>query len=203
MENRTFLYRVASQYALSYAVYIIGLFFLMNQAYSQPLSTFSMTLFMTMVLLTPLLLFRYVRTYRNRFTGGIISFTHAWSFTLVLHFFAGLLVAFFLYLYTRYFNREYASWIIAQAIKSLEEYQRLATSASQTSILSVDRSLELLKEAPAPSPITLAIQSFWTLINSGCFVGIVIAFFAKQKTPRNFIKPSADQPQQPQEPYRA
>ncbi len=184
MENRTQLYNVSSHYAISYAIYFIGLFFLTNMVYR--FNQLSLTM-LVMTLMIPILLFSYVRNYRNKFSGGFISFSHAWIFSVMMHVFAGLLFAFFIFVYTRFLNQGYANWLIGVAIKSLEQYSQL--DAEGASALAVNDSIKLLKDMPMPTPISMAMKSFWMIFNSGCFMGALIAIFAKRNEPNQPTQP--------------
>lgn len=185
MENRSNLYNVSSLYAIPYALYLIGLFFLTNIVYQS--NRYAIVL-ITMTLLIPILQFMYTRNYRDKFTEGVIGFSHAWVFSVMLHVFAGLLFAFFLYIYTRFINKGYAVWLINEAINSIETYMQLDTSGRASQ--SFGETLKLLKEIPTPTPISMAIQSFWMFFNSGCFTGIAVALLVKRKGQATPVEPT-------------
>jgi hypothetical protein len=173
------LYSVASKLAIPLAAYFIGLFFLMNLVYVQ--NQYALILFV-LILMVPLLIYKYAKKYRDMFAGGVLSYMNAWRFCATLFIFAALLFSFFIYIYTTFLNTEYASWMMQTSIQYLELYIKQAPKESD--IAFVKEWLEKTKELALPTPIEMAVQTFWMVLNSGFITSFVVSLFVKKKPSR-------------------
>jgi hypothetical protein len=173
------LYSVASKLAIPLAAYFIGLFFLMNLVYVQ--NQYALILFV-LILMVPLLIYKYAKKYRDMFAGGVLSYMNAWRFCATLFIFAALLFSFFIYIYTTFLNTEYASWMMQTSIQYLELYIKQAPKESD--IAFVKEWLEKTKELALPTPIEMAVQTFWMVLNSGFITSFVVSLFVKKKLSR-------------------
>ncbi|MDD4638077.1 MAG: DUF4199 domain-containing protein [Bacteroidales bacterium] len=172
------LYSVASKLAIPLAAYFIGLFFLMNLVYEK--SQYSLILFV-LILMVPLLIYKYAKKYRDMFAGGVLSYMNAWRFCATLFIFASLLFSFFIYIYTTFLNTEYASWMMQTSIQYLEQIIKQAPKESEVAF--AKEWLEKTKELSLPTPIEMAVQTFWMVLNGGFITALVVSFFVKKKPP--------------------
>jgi len=170
------LYSVASKLALPLTAYFIGLFFLMNLVYEK--NQYSLILFV-LILMVPLLIYKYAKKYRDMFAGGVLSYLNAWRFCAALFIFASLLFSFFIYIYTTFLNTEYASWMMQTSIQYLELYIKQAPKESDVAL--AKEWLEKTKELSLPTPIEMAVQTFWMVLNGGFITALLVSFFVKKK----------------------
>lgn len=172
------LYSVASKLAIPLAAYFIGLFFLMNLVYEK--NQYSLILFV-LVLMVPLLIYKYARKYRDMFAGGFLSYMNAWRFCATLFVFSSLLFSFFIYIYTTFLNTEYASWMMQTSIQYLELYLKQSTNESDIAL--AKEWLEKTKNLSLPTPIEMAVQTFWMVLNGGFITALLVSIFVKKKPP--------------------
>ncbi len=172
------LYSVASKLALPLAAYFIGLFFLMNLVYEK--NQYSLILFV-LALMVPVLTYKYARKYRDIFAGGVLSYINAWRFCATLFVFSSLLFSFFIYIYGAFLNKEYASWIMQTSIHYLEQY--IQQASKEVDVSSVSELLETVKKAPLPTPIEMAVQFFWVVLNGGFITALLVSFFVRKNPP--------------------
>jgi len=172
------LYSVASKLAIPLTAYFIGLFFLMNLVYEK--NQYSLIL-LVLVLMVPVLIYKYAKKYRDMFAGGVLSYMNAWRFSATLFIFSSLLFSFFIYIYTTFLNTEYASWMMQTSIQYLELYLKQSTNESEISLAT--EWLEKTKNLSLPTPIEMAVQTFWMVLNGGFITALLVSFFVKKKPP--------------------
>ena len=176
MENRSLLYTVSSRYAVSFAAYFIAIFTVMNYVLK---TGYAAGAPLGMLLLIPVLCYFYTKLYRNRYTGGYITFLHSWVFNVMLFVFAGLLFAFYQYIYTRYIDPGHISWVLEILQQNVQALIDALPKESQSAELKTwSRQLE---ELPVPTPIEMAVSTLGSMFYGGFFVALIVALFTKKK----------------------
>ena len=82
-------------------------------------STFAAMLYLGLTLMVPFLVYRLVKLYRDRYTGGVIDFTRAFAFALLIMAFGSLLAAAGHYIYFEYIDKGLMVSTLAQNIEQL------------------------------------------------------------------------------------
>ena len=99
--------------------------------------------FLAFVLCGPFIAYRYARAYRNGACDGYISFLHAWTFTVLMYMFAGLLAAAAHYIYFRFIDQGY----ILNTYTSL--MQLFSNNVFWGALLAIPTALFVMKRTPA------------------------------------------------------
>lgn len=177
-ESRGYLQR----YAMVYGAYL-GVFWIVGAIFF-PLGLGNPLLFLVFlafVLCGPFIAYRYARAYRNGACDGYISFLHAWTFTVLMYMFAGLLAAAAHYIYFRFIDQGY----ILNTYTSLME-QFFAQDVTGGGMVAYKDQMELaLDQLSMLTPIEITLQLFSNNVFWGALLAIPTALFVMKRTPAN------------------
>lgn len=173
-ENRGYLQR----YAMLFGTYLGGFWILKFILFPLGLTIpFLLFLFGGLTLCVPFMAYYYVRMYRNHVCGGVISFLHAWIFTVFMYMFAALLTAVAHYIYFRFIDQGFVFNTLENSINEASKQaipQMEATIQYSRDILNVSRSL---------SPIEITMQLMSQNVFYGSLLAIPTALFAMKRPP--------------------
>ena len=110
-------------------VYYIAKFCLFPMSFN---STFAGMLFIGLTLMVPLLMYRLVKYYRDRYLGGDITFTHALAFTVLSMGFGSLLAAVAHYTYFAFIDGGAMMSAIEQSVEQMVAIAESTAMASDT-----------------------------------------------------------------------
>lgn len=122
-------------------------------------------LFVLLTFFVPILGYLYARKFRNRYCEGTITFSRAFTFTVLMYLFAALLAAVAHYIYFRYIDN---GFLIDSYIGQLEAMKPTATEELKESI---DQFIEGFSLISSLSPIQLTFQ----LISQNFLYGTLLA----------------------------
>lgn len=122
-------------------------------------------LFVLLTFFVPILGYLYARKFRNRYCEGTITFSRAFTFTVLMYLFAALLAAVAHYIYFRYIDN---GFLIDSYIGQLEAMKPAATEELRESI---DQFIEGFSLISSLSPIQLTFQ----LISQNFLYGTLLA----------------------------
>ncbi len=161
VEDRSQLQRYARFFGLYMGIFWIFKFILFPLGLKIP---FLQLLFIGLTLVSPFMGYYFVKLYRNKVTGCVISFSHAWIFTLMMYLYASLLVAVAHYLYFRYIDH---GFLYSSYSLTLEQLQTLYPEGMET-LLQQARTCWILsattQASKSPcncSTIIFSGQAFW------------------------------------------
>lgn len=149
---------------------------------------FLLFLFLGLTICVPFMAYYYTKMYRNRVCGGAITFSHAWSFTTLIYFFAALLTFVAHYVYFRFIDHGYIlntyesmiNEVFAQAsMPGLEGYETQFRDA--------------IAQMQSLSSFEIALELFLNNIFYGTLLAIPTALFVMRRTPAT----NGQQPIQP------
>ena len=143
-----------------------------------------------LAVLTPLLVYRMVRRFRDVSLDGTISFGRGWLYAFFLFFYAALLFAVAQYVYFAFLDNGFFTESIATLFADRE-------SAAMLKQMGIDQQMaEAVQALAAARPIDLALNILVSNLFTGVLLGVPIAAFAQRSTPRK--QPADHQQQQPQ-----
>ncbi len=122
-------------------------------------------LFVLLTCFVPILGYLYTRKFRDRYSGGSITFSRAFAFTVLMYFFAALLAAVAHYIYFRFLDN---GFLAESYIGQLEAMKPAATEELKESI---DQFIEGFSLISSLSPIQLTFQ----LISQNFMYGVLLA----------------------------
>lgn len=138
---------------------------------------FLLFLFLGLTICVPFMAYYYTKMYRNRVCGGAITFSHAWSFTTLVYFFAALLTFVAHYVYFRYIDHGYI----------LNAYEKIYEALTQSSISELEGYEQPMRDIIALmqtlSPFEYALKLFFQNIEFGVLLAIPTALFVMRRTP--------------------
>ncbi|MCM1078010.1 MAG: DUF4199 domain-containing protein [Bacteroidales bacterium] len=131
------------------------------------------------IILIPFLAASFVRYYRDRILGGILSFRRAYCYSLLLFFYATLLLAIVQWGYFEFLDNGRMLGSMVTTVNSPEFVPALeAYNVSKEEVL---EQLNILSET---RPIDFAFTFMWMNIFFGAVLSWFIALFTKRSTPR-------------------
>lgn len=170
--------------ALPLAAWFVAEYMLRNAAAS------SLTLNVVAVplmVVTPILLWRYLRKLRDELLGGMMLGIQAWVFGVQMAFFAGLIEALYIYIFNEWIQ---PGNIAAVQAATTEMYGSMLDQLKQTGAYSTwwadfEETLKQLKEMPVPSAIESAISALSNEIMMAMFYMIPLALFLRRRPKMN------------------
>lgn len=149
---------------------------------------FLLFLFLGLTICVPFMAYYYTKMYRNRVCGGAITFSHAWSFTTLIYFFAALLTFVAHYVYFRFIDHGYI----------LNTYESMINEVFAQSSISELKGYEkpirdIITQMRTLSPFEHAFNLFFQNIEIGVLLAIPTALFVMRRTPAT----NGQQPMQP------
>ncbi|WP_294614959.1 DUF4199 domain-containing protein [uncultured Bacteroides sp.] len=177
-ENRGYLQR----YAMLFGTYLGGFWILKFILFPLGLTVpFLLFLFGGLTLCVPFMAYYYVRMYRNHVCGGVISFLHAWIFTVFMYMFAALLTAVAHYIYFRFIDQGFV----------LDTYEGLLNNFEANILPGMEVYIDQLKDALSVmrslSPIEITMQLMSQNVFYGSLLAIPTALFAMKRPPVDHI----------------
>ena len=129
----------------------------------------------------------YLKTYRDKTCGGIISFSKAFIFTVMVYVFASLLTAVAHFIYYQFIDQgfvlENITNIVYQFIDQLEEMPNIPENDIK---LITDSSNEMIETLSKMS----ATDTTFNNMSRNIFIGIILALFTAligQRRPKNTL----------------
>lgn len=170
--------------ALPLAVWFVAEYLLRNAAMS---SIMANMLTVPMMLVTPYIVFRILKSLRQKLLSGMMLGIQAWTFGVQLSFFAGLLEALFIYVYNEFL---FPTAIADNLQATIALYEQMMAQLKETGAYSwmwntFEQTLETLKEAPVPSAIETAISALSNEIMLAMFYMIPVALIVRKKPDMN------------------
>ncbi|MBR4311901.1 MAG: DUF4199 domain-containing protein [Bacteroidaceae bacterium] len=149
-------------------VYYIAKFCLFPMSFN---STFAGMLFIGLTLMVPLLMYRLVKYYRDRYLGGDITFTHALAFTVLSMGFGSLLAAVAHYTYFAFIDGGAMMGAIEQSVEQMVAIAESTAMASDTTAVVppvLTDSIAQVAPSIAGEDITLvtSLDSYITLLRT-------------------------------------
>ena len=169
---------------LPVAVWFIVEYLLRNAATrSLPLNL----LIVPLMLLTPFIFFRVLRSLRREVLNDMMLGIQAWTFGVQLAFFAGVVEALFIYVYNQFLfptaiadNLQATTALYEQMIAQLKE-----AGAYSSMWNTFDENLKTLNELPVPTAIETAISTLSNEIMMAMLYMVPLAFMLRKKPDMN------------------
>ena len=155
------------RYAMYYGLQLGIILFFMIITYLWGLSSgLSAGIAHILLLITPFVIYFYMKKYRKDVLTNQITYSQAWSFGNTTFFFASLIAAMGIYLFFEYFSPESLPMLFEHSRKMMAEV--------------------LQQEVPPVSadPIEIAISSLMSLCVIGMIISAIVAIFARKKNPQ-------------------
>lgn len=166
-ENRAYLQKFAMHFGTYMGVFWILKFILFPLGFKIP---FFMILFFCLTLAVPFMGYFYVRSYRDKICGGIISFSHAFLFTIFMYIFASLLASVAHYVYFEFIDHGY---ILETYTNMVNQVLDLNPNMENEKELITD-ALDQLREM---NPISITLQLLYSDIMFCSFLALPTALF--------------------------
>lgn len=174
------------QYAMRYGLYL-GLFFVFTflwfiVAFYINIFSLQISIFIPFFAI-PVLVYFYGKKMREQVFGGEIRFSLAWNFGTLLFFFAGLILAFTMYIVIEYIVPGLFPQIQTNISNALNEIlkEASANNMSQQQISLIQEQIRMLNELLLRSAIEVAVDNLWNCIFWGIIVSLPIAFLLKKQ----------------------
>lgn len=152
----------AMTYGTHMGIYWIAKFMLIPFIFSVP---FTSLLFMGLTIGVPFLGYHFVQQYRRRqCPDGQLSFTGAWTFCMLMYFFASLLTSIAHYIFFRYIDQ---GELLSTYTTILDDL----ANANATLATSLNANKQALDQIRSMTPIELTIQ----LLLNNLFYGMLMA----------------------------
>jgi hypothetical protein len=157
-------------------------------------STFAAMLFLGLTIMVPYLIFRLVKLYRDRYTDGIIDFTRAFAFALLIMAFGSLLAAAGHYIYFEFIDKGLMVSTLAENIEQLETIDFSAmegvdTAERTAAIAQYNQFIETMKttllQLQSMSPIKLAMGMLSNDVSWAIIVALPVALVASFRKKQN------------------
>ncbi len=164
------------RYAMLFGTYMGGYWILKFILFPLGMTVpFLSLLFIGLTLGVPFMGYYYTRMYRNQVCGGVISFPHAWVFTVFMYMFAALLTAVAHYIYFRFIDHGF----IINSIES--QIDLLAQSRIPGTEDYIKMYRDTLEEARTYTPIDITIQMVSFNVFFGSLMAIPTALFVMRR----------------------
>ena len=136
---------------------------------------FLQILFIILTCSVPFLGYRYARTYREKYCGGELSFIRAYTFLMLMYFFAALLTSAGHFVYFNFIDN---GFITDTYLAQLETLKSNVTGEMETS---VDQLMETFNVIAGLSPIQLTLQLIFQNIFYGSLLALPTALFVMKR----------------------
>lgn len=163
-ENRSILLKSAMSYGVPFGLFwcFKYIFFILGVT-----SNLFSIIYITLTLFVPFLALFFTWRYKMDI-GGKIGFRHAWSFGILLYFFAALIVALLHYIFYRYMAPpEYLANSAQQAIEMLK------SAHADTAMIEAVENMKI-------TPIHTTIQGILNNVFYGIIFSVPVAYLAKR-----------------------
>lgn len=144
---------------------LFSLNFLLSVSQNTFLSLLSYVVFAAILVGT----YRFALRFRDTECGGFISYGRAFSFVLLLFFFAALISSIVKYVYFQYINPAYLENLINESMKAIEMMKIPVDDAAYENVE------KMMK------PASFSLQYLWVNVFAGTFVGLIMAAFIKKE----------------------
>ena len=135
---------------------------------------YSMTALMLMVA-TPFYVCRRLRRFRDEDRQGVISFGRGWAYSILVFFYAAILLAVAQYVYFAYMDQGYLLSKFSTALSSPESQQMIRQYGLQQAM---DDGMKMMQEM---RPIDYALNVLTVNISLGIILGVPIAALMRRK----------------------
>ena len=150
----------------SFACYIIGI--------SSPLYA---TVALVLMVTTPFYVGRRLRRFRDEDLGGRISFRRGWAYSILVFFYAGILLAVAQYVYFAYMDQGYLLQSLTSAMSSPESKKMIEHYGMGQAL---NESLDMMRQM---RPIDYALNVLTMNISLGIVLGMPIAALMQRRLP--------------------
>ncbi len=164
------------KYAMRYGTYM-GIFWAAKFCLFPPgvANPLLMMVFVVLTLTVPFVSYFMVRSFRDTYCEGAVTFAQGWIFTSFLYTFAALFVAVAHYVYFAYIDQGY---LVNTYSSLIQETRALKIPETEQMLTQMEQVLETIREL---SPIEMVIQLLAQNIIYGSILAIPVAFFVKRK----------------------
>lgn len=155
--------------------YYIGKFCLFPLSFS---SAFSGLLFIGLTLLVPYLIYRLVRTYRDRCLDGHIEFVQALVYAMLIMTFGSILAAAAHYIYFAFIDGGRMVGALEQSIEQFSaiDLSTLGTAGNDSSIAQLNQYFEMMKTTATQIKALTPIDITMGMLSNNISWAIIIAF---------------------------
>jgi hypothetical protein len=155
--------------------YYIGNFCLFPLSFS---SAFSGLLFIGLTLLVPYLIYRLVRTYRDRYLDGHIEFVQALMYAMLIMAFGSILAAAAHYIYFAFIDGGRMVGALEQSIEQFSaiDLSTLGTAGNDSSIAQLNQYIEMMKTTATQIKALTPIDITMGMLSNNISWAIIIAF---------------------------
>lgn len=156
-------------------------------------STFAAMLFLGLTLMVPYLVYRLVKLYRNRYTGGSLNFVHAFSLAMLIMAFGALLAAAGHYIYFAYIDHgmmidTLAANIEQLATVDLSTIEGIDTAEGEAAIAQYNNFIDTMNNAlmqlQAMSPIEMTMGMLSNNVSWAVIVALPVALITAARSKR-------------------
>jgi len=166
--------------AIPLAAWFIVEYLIKNAMTSNVLLSF---LVIPMMVVTPIAIWWILRKMRREYLNDGIHGLQAWTFGVQLIIYAGILEAFFIYIYNEFIKPGNLQAVQKAIIEQYEDVQKSLLSSSAFGQYSsmLQEMIDTLKETPVLSPIQTALSTLSNDILIGTILMIPIALIVRKK----------------------
>ena len=173
--SRNKLVYFAMEYGLLLSAYFAVKFFVSTLMLHSPMVFLVMA--WILVIGIPIVIYWFMRLYRDRHCGGFISYGQAWVLGFYLVCFASLPEALVEYVYCQYISPDYIFNQITQMKTMLAAIPELKDSVQGQQLL------EAYEAAATPTPIQAAFQGIYNNMVLGAITSVVLAAMVRRSKP--------------------
>lgn len=170
------------QYAMYFGTYMgvywILKFILFPLAFKIPFLSF---LFLGLTIGVPFMGYYYLKTYRDKVCGGTITFGRAFTFTLLVYFFASLLAAVAHFVYFQFIDH---GFILESVTNQLNTLVELSVDTDNYDSL-VENSENILDILAHLTPTDITFDNLSRNVFSGIFLALPTALIGKRSNQEN------------------
>lgn len=148
---------------------IMGVLFSANFLLSVSQNTFLSLLSYVVFALILVTTYRFTIRFRDIECEGFITYGRAFSYILLLYFFAALISSIVKYVYFQYINPGYLENLMSESMKAIE---MMKIPMDEAAFENVEKMMK---------PATFSLQYLWVNVFLGTFVGLIMAAFIKKE----------------------
>lgn len=156
---------LAVLWVLSFVCYLVGL--------SHPMLS---TIAFGLMLLTPFALARLLRHYRDKVLSGVVSVRRGWLFSVLVFFYASLLLAIVQYVYFAFIDKGYMLAMFGQMVSEPAMQQQLQQMGMAESLQEAQQQLASIR------PIDLVLNLLTGNILTGMVLALPIAVIMRRQS---------------------